>query len=199
VCSLINLINTPSRGSDVFIAIALSLGIDITLTSMITIRFFTHRNQARQLGPKFIKPYTSLMLIFVESGVLTTSAKIGAVISPNSGFFVVPLCVSFFAQGLTGDDLADWRFVQSIAPSLIIIRIALGIDFKDYCPDKYSPQKKVDDAIFESELGNVVGGPGLHSVNENKSPDVVFPSSDDSNVLDTLCSSHSNSMTQPLK
>jgi hypothetical protein len=70
--------------------------------------------------------------------------------------------------------------VQAIAPSLIIIRIALDIDFKDYSSHdhpKLTPRKRINDSIFESELGQVVGGPGLPSAHEVVSIDVELPPS----------------------
>ena len=73
----------------------MSLAIDVLLTSLISLRFLMYRNQARQMGSKFGKPYVSLILIFVESGALTTFAKVTAIVNfKYAGAFIVPFCVS---------------------------------------------------------------------------------------------------------
>ena len=49
------------------------------------------------MGAKFGKPYATLILIFVESGALTTLAKTTALIDFEcAGAFIVPFCVSAF-------------------------------------------------------------------------------------------------------
>jgi hypothetical protein len=73
----------------------MSLALDVTLTFLIAARFMMYRNRARDMGTKFGKPYASLILIFVESGALTTLAKITSIVNfKYAGAFIVPFCVS---------------------------------------------------------------------------------------------------------
>lgn len=84
---------SPARGL-VFVPAVMSLAVDVLLTSLIALRFLSYRNRARQMGSKFGKPYSSLILIFVESGAITTLAKITAIVRfEAAGAFIVPFCV----------------------------------------------------------------------------------------------------------
>jgi hypothetical protein len=63
---------------------------------------------------------------------------------------------------------------QSIAPSLIAIRVALDLDFKEYRSEdnpKPTPRitTKIEDTVFEEELGHVVGGAEPRSAREEES------------------------------
>jgi len=161
---------SPARGL-VFVPAVMSLSLDVILTTMIAVRFLIYRKRAREMGAKFGKPYASLVLIFVESGALTTLAKTSALADfEAAGAFIVPFC--------------------SIAPSLIAIRVALGLDFKEYRTtvhsDHHHGHQKSRSAplttmvassegttTFENEIGMVVGGAEPGSPKEEWSRPVV--------------------------
>jgi len=152
--------STPSQGRGlVFVPALMSLILDVLLTTMIAVRFLIFRKRARTMGAKYGKPYATLVLIFVESGALTTLAKTTALVDFEcSGAFIVPFC--------------------SIAPSLIAIRVALGLDFKEYrTAVHHHPHQRStplstlvgsgsgsgsgsgeNTTSFENEIGAVVGG-----------------------------------------
>jgi hypothetical protein len=94
---------SPARGL-VFVPAVISLALDLILTTAIAVRFLVFRRRAYAIGAKYGTPYASLVLIFVESGALSTLAKVTAVVSFEfAGAFIVPFCVSA-STSFSGDD-----------------------------------------------------------------------------------------------
>jgi len=152
---------SPARGL-VFVPAVISLALDVILTIMIAGRFLVYRKRACKMASKFGKPYATLVLIFVESGALSTLAKLTAIINfAYAGAFIVPFC--------------------SIAPSLIAIRVALDLDFKAYRSTVKpraadAPSAPADEAGgFESEIGNVVGGAEMRDEDPCNGRRITFP------------------------
>jgi len=100
-------------------ALGFSCGMDAIATTMIAGRLGYHHLWRRKLVSNSPSPYTSLLIICVESAVLSTLAKILHLTIPNLIFnpIVIPICV--------------------LASNLIVLRKALGMDVQRSLADMH--------------------------------------------------------------